>query len=83
MKDSEIDRRLAEQDKAQKAYTDMKNRAVRKDIAPFVWMKKNPGKAIIILIVLFMLSAFAFHMIDIKGTIEKRFNIELKDDATV
>lgn len=43
------------------------------------WAEAHPGKAIIILIILFMLSAFAFHMIDIKGTIEKRFNIELKE----
>ena len=78
MKDAEINRKIAEVDESAKRYVDMKIRAVKKLVAPFIWMRNNPGKAVILLILLFFLSAFAFHMIDLKETIEKKFNIEFR-----
>ena len=78
MRESEIDKRFEQQDRDSKLYTDMKIRSVKKMLAPFIWAGKNPGKAVLIVFIAFMLSALVFHMIDIKGTIEKRLNIELK-----
>ncbi len=79
MKDSEIENRFEQQDKDLKSYVDMKIRAIKKMLAPFIWMEKNPGKTIIALIIMFMLSAFLFHVIDFKKTFERKTGIELKD----
>lgn len=78
MKDEEINRRLEQQDKDQRLYTDMKIRAIKKLLAPFIWMRNNPGKAIAVLVILFVVTSFLLHIIDIKETIEKMFNIEFK-----
>jgi len=79
MRESDIDKRFEQHDKDVKNYVDMKFRALKKPLAPFIWASKNPGKAVIAMVILFMLSALAFHMIDLRKTIEKRFDIELKD----
>ena len=90
MKESDIDKKIAQKDKDWKDYTNMKIRVVKNDIEevddniraelrPFFWAKNNPGKAVLIVLIAFMISALAFHMIDIKGTIEKRLKIELKE----
>ena len=79
MKDSEIENKFEQQDRDLKLYVDMKIRAIKKPLAPFIWMQKNPGKTIAALIVMFMLSAFLFHIIDFEKTFESKTGIELKD----
>ncbi len=79
MKDIDINKRFAKTDEDLKRYVDMKIRAVKKLLAPFIWMRNNPWKTLLGLMILFMLSAVGFHMIDVKRTIEKRLNIELKE----
>lgn len=78
MRESDIDKRFAQADKDVKHYVDMKFRALKKPLAPFIWASKNPGKAVLIVFIAFILSALAFHIIDVEKFFKNRFNIELK-----
>ena len=79
MKDVEINRKIAEVDESTKRYVDMKIRAVKKLVAPFIWMRNNPWKTLGGLIILFMLSALAFHELDFRKLIKNRTGIEFKE----
>lgn len=69
---------IEQRDKDIKLYVDMKIRALKKVLAPFIWMGKNPGKAAFIILLILGLFSLLFEAIDIRGTIENIFNIELK-----
>lgn len=78
MKDAEIERRLAEQDKDQQHYTDMKIRAVRKQIPLFIWMGKYPRKAVLGLFLFVLMCISVANIIDIRKFVANKFGIEFK-----
>lgn len=79
MRDEEINSRFERADKDAKHYTDMKIRAVKKLLAPFIWMVQNPKKAIIGFILFVMVCIGIASSINLKKMILDRFNIELQD----
>lgn len=78
MKDDEINRRLAEQDKDQQHYTDMKIRAIKRQIPLFFWMGKYPRKAVFGLFLFVLMCISVANVIDIRKFIGDKFGIEFK-----
>ena len=82
MNDEQINNKFERHDRSLKSYIDLKLRAytAKTDakLKPFIWMQSNPIKTIGILMILFMLSAFAFHYIDFEKFFKHK-GIELKE----
>lgn len=80
MKDQEINDKLEQHDRNLKLYVDMKIRAVKKLLAPFIWMGKHPGWAAIIFVSCISIGIWVSHRITAKQVIEATTGIEIIDD---
>ena len=90
MKDSEIERRFAEQDKDFENYVNMKIRAVknnietvdddiRDELRPFFWTNKKPKQAILIFFIFILFCISVASSVDLKKFVANKFGIELKN----
>ena len=81
MRNDEINKKFEDQDESLKGYVDLKLRAytakLENKLKPFIWMVNNPLKTVGALVVLFLLSAWMFHMVDFEKFLKNRTGIEL------
>ena len=80
MRNDEIHRLNAEQDKDFKAYVDLKIRAVKKQLSLFIWIGKNPWWSALIFVVCIFIGIWISHRIDVSKTIENVTGVKVTDD---
>ena len=78
--EKDIDGKFEQQDKDIKLYVDMKIRAVKKMLAFWIWIGKNPKVSVFIFVLSIAIGIWVAHKIDVRHTLENstgvRFNVE-------
>lgn len=77
MTDADINKKIADVDKDLKLYVDMKIRAVKKLVAPFIWMRKHPFWTIIIFLIIMSAGIWVSHRVSARQIIEATTGVKI------